>query len=58
VCLLALCARSERCVQFFVNVSVGSPPQQLEVVFDTGSSMFGVFAACEPGQCFHFAAVL
>ena len=33
--------------QYFINVSVGTPRQQLTVIFDTGSSVLGVFAQCD-----------
>jgi len=42
--------------QYFINVSVGIPRQKFTVIFDTGSSVFGVFSQCDPhapviGQC-------
>ena len=37
--------------QYFINVSVGSPRQQLTVIFDTGSSVLGVFAQCDDKVC-------
>merc|ERR1719235_1085326 len=42
--------------QYFINVSVGVPRQKFTVIFDTGSSVFGVFSQCDPhapviGQC-------
>jgi hypothetical protein len=33
--------------QYFINVSVGTPRQHLTVIFDTGSSVLGVFAQCD-----------
>jgi len=30
--------------QFFINISIGSPGQSRRVIFDTGSSLFGVFS--------------
>lgn len=32
--------------QYFVNVSIGTPRQKMPVIFDTGSSVFGVFSQC------------
>ncbi|EKX44705.1 hypothetical protein GUITHDRAFT_109483 [Guillardia theta CCMP2712] len=32
--------------QYFVNVSIGTPRQKMPVIFDTGSSVFGVFSKC------------
>ena len=34
--------------QYFVNVSIGTPRQRMPVIFDTGSSVFGVFSKCMP----------
>jgi len=34
--------------QYFVNVSIGTPRQKMPVIFDTGSSVFGVFSKCMP----------
>mmetsp|Transcript_44370 Transcript_44370/g.111080 ORF Transcript_44370/g.111080 Transcript_44370/m.111080 type:complete len:509 (+) Transcript_44370:11-1537(+) len=34
--------------QYFVNVSIGTPRQKMPVIFDTGSSVFGVFSRCMP----------
>jgi hypothetical protein len=33
--------------QYFINVSLGTPRQHLTVIFDTGSSVLGVFAQCD-----------
>jgi hypothetical protein len=33
--------------QYFINVSLGTPRQYLTVIFDTGSSVLGVFAQCD-----------
>merc|ERR1711988_812394 len=40
--------------QFFINVSVGTPAQQRLVIFDTGSSVFGLFSKA-PMQYTHKA---
>ncbi|EKX38660.1 hypothetical protein GUITHDRAFT_165148 [Guillardia theta CCMP2712] len=42
--------------KYFINVSVGTPRQQFTVIFDTGSSVFGIFTRCIPnapsyGKC-------
>ena len=42
--------------QYFINISVGSPRQNFTVIFDTGSSVFGIFTKCIPnapnyGRC-------
>jgi len=35
--------------QFFVNISVGSPRQELTVILDSGSSVFAIFSSCVKG---------
>lgn len=35
--------------QFFVNISVGSPRQELTVILDSGSSVFAIFSSCVHG---------
>jgi len=35
--------------QFFVNISVGSPRQELTVILDSGSSTFAIFSSCVHG---------
>ena len=35
--------------QFFVNISVGSPRQDLTVILDSGSSVFAIFSSCVHG---------
>jgi hypothetical protein len=42
--------------QYFINISVGNPRQNFTVIFDTGSSVFGIFTKCIPtapayGRC-------
>jgi len=35
--------------QFFVNISVGTPRQELTVILDSGSSVFAIFSSCVHG---------
>ena len=42
--------------QYFINISAGSPRQKFTVIFDTGSSVLGIFTRCIPtapnyGRC-------
>jgi len=47
--LTRLPVRDKHETQFFINVSVGTPPQKRLVIFDTGSSIFGLFSKAPLG---------
>uniref|UniRef100_A0A7S4PC52 Peptidase A1 domain-containing protein n=1 Tax=Guillardia theta TaxID=55529 RepID=A0A7S4PC52_GUITH len=47
---------NEQMTQYYINLTVGTPGQHFTAIFDTGSSVFGIFTRCIPsapviGRC-------